>query len=101
MISVFHQLMEKKASGIFHVTNPGTMKHRELISLYEEMVDPAHKNEWISNDDLVKQGLATKGRSNNFLSSERLTEFGIQMRPVQEALRDTMTKYAEAKKMTV
>lgn len=99
MVNVFHELMEKKATGIFHVTNPGTMKHRELIALYEEMVDPNHKNEWISNEDLVKQGLATKGRSNNFLSSERLKEFGIEMRPVQVALRDTMEKYAKAKKV--
>ncbi|HYE59689.1 MAG TPA: sugar nucleotide-binding protein [Candidatus Kapabacteria bacterium] len=98
MIRVFHQLLEKKASGIFHVTNPGTIKHREIIALYEELVDPSHKNEWITNDDLVKQGLATKGRSNNFLQSENLQKFGITMRPVHEAVRETMKKYAELKK---
>jgi 3,5-epimerase/4-reductase len=98
MVSVFYQLMEKKAEGIFHVTNPGTLKHKEIVALYEELVDPDHTNEWISNDDLVKQGLATKGRSNNFLSSERLKEFGIEMREVHEAMRDTMEKYAKLKK---
>lgn len=98
MIDVLRQLMEKKAPGIFHVTNPGTMKHRELMALYVELVDSAHTNEWIANDDLTKLGLATKGRSNNFMASERLAEFGIAMRPIQEALRDTMEKYAEAKK---
>ncbi len=99
MIEVFHQLLEKKATGIFHVTNPGTMRHRELLALYKELVDPAHTCEWISNDDLVKQGLAKKGRSNNFLASERLAELGIHMRPVKEALQDTMEKYAKAKKI--
>ena len=54
---------------------------------------------FISNDDLVKQGLAKKGRSNNFLASERLAELGIHMRPVKEALQDTMEKYAKAKKI--
>jgi 3,5-epimerase/4-reductase len=98
MIDVFYQLMEKKASGIFHVTNPGTMKHRDLMKLYEELVDPSHTNEWISNEELVEQGLATKGRSNNFLASEELEKVGIKMRPVYEALHDTMEKYAEAKK---
>ena len=98
MIDVFHQLLEKKAEGIFHVTNPGTLKHKETLALYKELVDPEHTNEWISNEDLVKQGLATKGRSNNFLASERLAEMGIQMRDVHEAIRDTMEKYAEAKK---
>lgn len=95
MIDVFHQLLEKRAEGIFHVTNPGTLKHREIIKLYEELVDPNHTNEWIENDDLVKQGLAVKGRSNNFLQSENLVKLGIRMRPINEAIRDTMEKYAE------
>jgi len=98
MIAVFYQLLEKKAEGIFHVVNPGTLKHREIIALYEELVDPNHSNEWITNDDLVKQGLAIKGRSNNFLVSKNLQKIGIEMREVHEAIRDTMKKYAQAKK---
>lgn len=98
MVSVFHQLMEKKGEGIFHVTNPGTLKHKEIVALYEELVDPTHTNEWIGNDDLVKQGLATKGRSNNFLASENLGKLGIEMRDVHVAIRDTMEKYAKLKK---
>jgi dTDP-4-dehydrorhamnose reductase len=98
MIDVFYQLLEKRAEGIFHVTNTGTIRHRELLELYQELVDPEHSCEWISNDDLVKQGLATKGRSNNFLASENLAKVGIQMRPVQEALRETIERYAEAVK---
>ncbi|HAT03877.1 MAG TPA: hypothetical protein DCS29_03850 [Candidatus Magasanikbacteria bacterium] len=98
MVHVFRQLMEKKATGIFHVTNPGTLKHKEIVALYEELVDPSHTNEWISNEDLVKQGLATKGRSNNFLASENLKNIGIEMREVHEAMKDTMGKYAKMKK---
>jgi len=98
MISVFYQLLEKKGEGIFHVTNPGILKHKEIIALYEELVDSEHTNEWISNDDLVKQGLAKKGRSNNFLASERLAEQGIVMREVHDAMRDTMERYAQAKR---
>jgi len=97
MIQVFRQLLEKKAPGIFHVVNPGVMRHRELLALYEELVDPAHTNEWITNEDLTRLGLATKGRSNNVMSSTRLAEYGIEMREVHEALRDTMEKYANAK----
>jgi dTDP-4-dehydrorhamnose reductase len=98
MLQAFHQLLEKKAVGIYHVTNPGTMKHRELLALYDELVDPSHTNEWISNDDLVKQGLAAKGRSNNFLNTDKLLALGIHMREVHQALRDTMEKYAKAKR---
>jgi hypothetical protein len=96
MIDVFSQLLSKKAAGIFHVTNPGTIKHREIIALYKELVDPNHANEWITNDDLVDIGLAVKKRSNNFLHSENLEKIGIKMRPIKEAIRDTMVKYAQS-----
>ncbi|MBT4120729.1 MAG: sugar nucleotide-binding protein [Candidatus Magasanikbacteria bacterium] len=98
MVEVFYQLMEKKSEGIFHVTNPGTLKHREIIDLYQELVDPDFTCEWITEDDLVDQGLAKKHRSNNFLASENLEKVGIKMREVHDAMRDTMSKYAEAKK---
>jgi dTDP-4-dehydrorhamnose reductase len=101
MVNVFKELLAQKACGIFHVTNPGTLKHREILDLYKEFVDPNHANEWISNDELVTTGLAKKGRSNNFLHSENLEKIGIHMREVHEALRDTMQKYAQMKKQNV
>lgn len=96
LISTCYQLMEKRGTGIFHVVNPGTMKHRDLLGLYKELVDPNHSCEWISNDDLVNRGLAVKGRSNCILQSPRLIELGIHVRPIEIALRDTMVKYAES-----
>lgn len=97
MIKVFRQLLEKKASGIFHVTNPGSIKHKEIIALYKEFVDPSYETEWINEDDLVSQGLAVKKRSSNILQSENLAKFGIEMAPAKEAARDCMIKYAKAK----
>jgi hypothetical protein len=61
------------------------------------LVDPNHTCEWIEAADLVSQGLAVKTRSNCILQS-RLPEVGIHIRPIEEALRDTMEKYAAAKK---
>lgn len=97
MVDVFYRLMQKKAEGIFHTTNPGSVRHRDILALYEELVDPEHTNIWIQNEELVAHELAVKDRSNNFLASERLNALGIHMRPATEALRDTMQKYAIAK----
>ena len=97
LLSAARQLMEKKGEGIFHVVNEGTMRHKDLIALYEQYVDPTHKNEWINDEDLVKLGLATKQRSNCILQSPRLAALGIKMRPIKEALEDTMKRYAEKK----
>jgi 3,5-epimerase/4-reductase len=98
MIDVFYSLLEEQAPGIFHVTNPGSIKHMEILSMYKEIVDPQHHNEWISAKDLVEQGLADKTRSNNIMQSTNLEKYNITMRPVREALRDTLTKYKNNKK---
>ncbi len=96
LIYAVKQLVEKKGVGVFHVVNPGTMKHRELMDLYKLYVDPNHSCEWISDTDLVKRGLTVKQRSNCILQSTRLEQLGIRLRPIQVALRDTMIKYAVA-----
>ncbi|MBI2444513.1 MAG: sugar nucleotide-binding protein [Candidatus Magasanikbacteria bacterium] len=97
MVLACRRLLEKRAPGIFHVTNPGAIRHREIIALYEELVDPAHRNEWITASELVAQGLAQKKRSNVILQSSRLEQYGIRLRPIKEALRDTLIKYRIAK----
>lgn len=97
MISVFYQLLGKKAAGIFHVVNSGAIKHREIMAMYQELVDPKHSCEWVSEQGLVEQGLVAKKRSNNIMQSSNLAKFGIKMRPVKEAVRDAMEKYARYK----
>ncbi|MBI2551272.1 sugar nucleotide-binding protein [Candidatus Uhrbacteria bacterium] len=100
MVDVFHRLLEKKAAGIFHVTNPGIIRHREWLEMYRELVDPTHACTFITEDELVSKGLAKKKRSTNHLASENLEKLGIHMRPVKEALRDTLMKYAAAKRQS-
>jgi len=98
MIYVFYQLLSQKAEGIFHVTNPGSIKHREIMELYQKYVDKDHSNEWIQENELVRFGLADKRRSNNFMTSVNLPKFDIKMRPIKEAVEETMKKYAKNKK---
>ena len=95
MIKVFKELLDQKASGIFHCTNPGSITHKEIMALYEKYVDPNHKNEWITEGELVSCGLAGKKRSNNIMQSINLSKLGIQMRPVLEAVEETIKIYAK------
>jgi 3,5-epimerase/4-reductase len=96
LVGVVGALVEKRASGLFHVANPGTMRHRDLLALYKEYVDPKHSFELIRDDDLVALGLADVGRSNCILASENLSKLGITMRPLDVALRDAIKRYAKA-----
>ena len=96
LIAAVIALIEKRGTGIFHAVNQGTMRHQDLIELYNELVDPTHTNEWITDDEMMAQGLAKAKRSNCILQNTRFTELGIQMRPIDIALRDCMEKYAVA-----
>ncbi len=95
VINALKVVVEKKASGIFHTVNAGTMRHRDLINLYEEIVDPSHSCEWITPKELVSQGIAVKARSNCIMQDNRLPEIGVHMRPIDVALRACMEEYAE------
>jgi len=95
LVSAIKQIIEKRGVGIFHCVNPGIMRHRELIDLYHQYVDPTHTCEWIREEDLLARGLTLKKRSNNIMQSPRLAALGITMRPIHEALRDTMIRYAQ------
>ncbi len=100
LLDVFYQVMEKRATGIFHAVNPQPLSYRDFMKWYEEIVDPNHKNEWITEEQLVAQGLAAKKRSTNILANLRLPEIGIHMRPTEEAVKATLRTYAEKLKAT-
>jgi 3,5-epimerase/4-reductase len=87
-------LIAKRATGVFHATNPGAMHHSELLELYRSFVDPAHRYELIREDELVARGLVAKARSNCILSSTRLDELGLTMPPIGVSLRSVMAAYA-------
>ena len=92
LVLVISQIIEKRAVGVFHAVNPGTVRHRDLVTLYRDMVDPAYAPEMIPASEL--QTLAP--RSNAILANMRLPELGITMRPAEEAVLDAMIRYARA-----
>lgn len=95
LLDACYRLIQKRGTGIFHLTNPGSARHRQILDLYREYVDPSHQNEWISNEELMSRGLTKAVRSNCILQSERLKSLGIEMRPIDVALRETMIKYGQ------
>jgi glucose-1-phosphate thymidylyltransferase len=97
LVGVCRALVAARGQGIFHAVNPGTLKHRELLELYRMYADHNHTCEWIAENELEARGLVKAKRSNCILASSRLKELGIEMRPIEIAIIDTMMKYASAK----
>lgn len=96
LVNVMRVMCEKRPSGVFHVVNPGVMRHRDLLSKYKEYVDPKHAFELVNEGTLMERGLIARSRSNCILSSERLNELGVSMRPIDEALTASMIAYSKA-----
>ncbi len=84
-------LIAKKATGIYNVTNPGTIDHQAILDMYIELVDPSYTYELFSLDELAK--VTKAGRSNCGLSVQKLEDAGIHLRPVELAVRESLITY--------
>lgn len=82
------QLIEKRATGIFNVVNPGAISPLRVMELYQEIVDPAHQVEKLALEDLSE--VAKAGRSNCVLSTAKLEEQGIVLQDVELAVREAL-----------
>ena len=86
-------LIKKRATGIYNVTNPGTIEHKAILDIYKELVDSEYEYEIFSLKELAK--ITKAGRSNCGLSTKKLEDEGIYLRPVDQAVRETLVEYHE------
>ena len=89
------QLMEQRQTGIFNVTNPVPVRHREILEWYRELVDSAHSYEMITVEQMYEQGLVKAGRSNCVLNTDKLARAGIFPTDAPDAIRNRLREYAK------
>jgi len=87
-------LWERRAPfGAYNVTNPGYVTSRHVIELIEKRLKPARKFEfWRSDEEFYKVAARTP-RSNCVMDVSKLLAAGVNMRPVEEALEDSLRKW--------
>jgi dTDP-4-dehydrorhamnose reductase len=79
--------------GIYNVTNPGFVTTRQVVALVEKFLKPAKSFEfWINDEEFYKIAAKTP-RSNCVLDTTKLVTAGVQMRPVMEALEDSLRNW--------
>ena len=79
--------------GTYNVVNPGAISPFELMTMYRELVDPAHTFEPLAEKQL---GAVTKaGRSTCLLSTNRLRREGIELPPVRRAAEAALRSLAK------
>jgi dTDP-4-dehydrorhamnose reductase len=79
--------------GIYNVTNPGFVTTREVVAAVERVLKPNRKFEFWANDEEFYRVAAKTPRSNCVMDTTKLTRTGVKIRPVQEALEDSLRKW--------
>lgn len=88
-ISTTITLAEKKKTGIYNVTNPGAITHKEILDMYRELVDHNFKYELIDTKDLNTKA----GRSNCILNTDKLENEGMDLPEIHEVMRSILKEY--------
>ncbi|NOS67302.1 MAG: sugar nucleotide-binding protein [Candidatus Peribacteraceae bacterium] len=82
------KLIEKRKTGTYNIVNEGVISPYRIMELYKEIVDPAHSSEKLTLENLGS--VVKAGRSNCILSTDKLKGEGIEIRPVEEAVREAL-----------
>lgn len=87
-------IWEKKAEfGTYNVTNPGYITTEEVIEMMTEILKPAKVFSFWKNDEEFYAKAAKALRSNCILDTSKLERCGVHMRPVRDALQESLMNY--------
>lgn len=83
--------------GTYNVTNPGFVTTREVVQLLEKYLEPGRRFEFWENDEEFYRVAAKTPRSNCVMDVSKLLGAGVKIRPVQEALEDSLKNWKKEK----
>jgi len=83
-------LMINKKTGTLNLTNPGVISHNEILTMYRDIVD--NKFTWNNFDINDQTNILLAGRSNNYLSTEKLENLYPNIENIHDAIRNILFK---------
>jgi dTDP-4-dehydrorhamnose reductase len=86
-------LVEQEAPlGIYNVTNPGSVTTEEVVGLIKDVLLPDRDFKYyLSDEEFYKENVAP--RSSCVLNTNKLESSGVKIRPVLEALEDSLKRW--------
>lgn len=79
--------------GIYNVVNPGALTNREIVAMIQAILNPKRDyDRWIDEPDFYRD-ISPVPRSNCVLSSKKLLDAGMSLRPVALAMEETIANY--------
>lgn len=93
LLDATKKLIDKRKTGIYHITNPGVLRPSEVMQLYKDVIDSYHDFEVVSAEHLYKNGLVKAVRSNCVLNTDKLQKEGIILKPIQKRIKEVIKEY--------
>jgi hypothetical protein len=90
---VFDMMMHN-ITGTMNLTNPGTISHNEILSMYRELVDPSF--EWQNFTETEQRVVLDSDRSNNCLDTRLLESLYPDILGIKDAVRKCLITYKTA-----
>jgi UDP-glucose 4,6-dehydratase len=87
-------LLERRAPfGTYNVTNPGFVTTRQVVEMIQKILKPKRQFEFWRNDEEFYRVAAKTPRSNCVLDVSKLLATGVKIRPVVEAIEDSLRNW--------
>ena len=83
--------------GAYNIVNPGFITTRQVAGLIQQILHPARTFEFWKSDEEFYRIAANTPRSNCILDTSKLQQAGITLRPVLDALRDSLENWSGAR----
>jgi dTDP-4-dehydrorhamnose reductase len=84
------------AFGCYNVTNPGVVTTRQVVRMIQRILNPDRNFKFWKNDAEFRGFGAKAPRSSSILDSSKLLAAGVNLRPAQEALEDSLHGWHQA-----
>lgn len=81
-------MIERKVVGTINLVNPGLISHDEILMMYKEIVSPSF--EWKNFSVQEQSKILAAGRSNNYLSTDKLEHMYPSVKNIKDAVRDVL-----------
>ena len=84
---------EKIPFGIYNVTNPGYITTAQVANMIQDILGIEKEFRYFASEEEFMNNAALTPRSNCTLSTKKLDATGLGLRPVEEALIDTLSMW--------
>ncbi len=85
ILPIILDMMTKRITGTFNMTNPGLISHNEILTMYKEYVDNNFTWENFTEDE--QRAILRADRSNNYLDTTKLESYYPNLMNIKDSVK--------------